>query len=265
MTFTKITCLFFGLVFQTSLLAQQSEPFKGIDFDSSFCILGVAENHGGLEESMQKFTFIIDNPDDMIKLKKEWIFKNQVSKISIEPKPINIFIIRDKRLFNPGSLIYPIQGIIKSGNNWYEFDTSKLIQLHQDHPLKYHTKKYRFDTYTQYAAFGNSLLHDSSLLFFFQPNLTYEGKFTIIAHRTSDPASPAFALRDINKELELLAPSNTFQASYITNDSFNIATIDRVKITVECSKTLYDKYKSRRNKKGEWIPSVIEIKAYWRD
>jgi len=183
----------------------------------------------------------------MENLKKDWAFKSTVDHVNMyEKEDIEIFIVKDKRLVNAGGLIYPNQGAINSGGHWYRFDTSRLNVLHQEHPLKYHTEKKKFDAYSKYASYGNSILNDTALLFFFEPSLRYEGLFTIITNRTEDPGSPVDALENLNKELSKLAPVNSFQAILETKDSFNLSSTKKVKIKVECSRSLYDQYKNKK-------------------
>jgi len=202
----------------------------------------------------------------MENLKKDWAFKSTVDHVNMyEKEDIEIFIVKDKRLVNAGGLIYPNQGAINSGGHWYRFDTSRLNVLHQEHPLKYHTEKKKFDAYSKYASYGNSILNDTALLFFFEPSLRYEGLFTIITNRTEDPGSPVDALENLNKELSKLAPVNSFQAILETKDSFNLSSTKKVKIKVECSRSLYDQYKNKKNEKSDWQPAVIEIKTFWKD
>ena len=261
----KTRFIVLGLVLQMSVFGQKSEFFKDIDFDSSFCIIGIGQSLDKNADTLLRFNFVIDNPEDMQRLKREWVFKSPVRNISIETVSFDIFIVKDKRVFNRGGMIFPRQGIIKSGDNWYRFDTAALIKLNRDHPLKFRTRWYNFNSYTKYAAFGNSILNDSSLLFFTEPSLRYEGKFVIIVNRSNDPDSPIWAMADINKELKELAPEHTYTVSNALTDSFNIVNKRKTKIEVNCSKSLYDKYKSKRSDIGEWQPSLIDIKTFWRE
>lgn len=263
----KTALLVAGLICQLSAFAQKFDLFNNIDFDSSYQIIGIGQGYDHkIQDSLPQFWFYLDNPVDMENLKKDWAFKSIVEHVNMyEKEDIQIFIVKDKRLVNAGGLIYPNQGIINSGSRWYRFDTSRLNVLHSEHPLKYHTEKKQFAVYAQYASYGNSLLIDTALLFFFEPSLRYEGQFTIITNRTDDPGSPVDALENLNKELSKLAPAKNFQAILETKDSFNISSTKKVKIKVECSRSLYDKYNNKKNEKGEWQPSPIEIKTFWKD
>jgi hypothetical protein len=140
-----------------------------------------------------------------------------------------------------------------------------LSVLHRTHPFKYHTEKKEFETYNKYAAYGNSIINDTSLLFFNEPSLKYEGRFTVISHRNADPSSPVFKLRDLNNELQDFAPAYSFKAEEVMNDSFNIKSITEVRFRVSCGKSLYEKFKSKAFVKGDWEPPVIEMKLFWKD
>ncbi len=263
----KISLLVTGLICHLSVFAQKFDLFNNIDFDSSYTIIGIGQGYDHkIQDSLQQFWFYLDNPADMENLKKDWAFKSIVQSINgFEESTIDVFIIKDKRRVNTGGLIFPNQGIIHSGNHWYRFDTARLNVLHQEHPLKYHTEKKQFDAYSKYASFGNSILNDTALLFFFEPSVGNEGQFTIITSRTDDPGSPVDALEKLNEELFKLAPAGNFQAILETKDPFNISSTKKVKIRVECSRSLYDLYKNKKNEKSEWQLAPIEIKTFWKD
>ena len=137
----------------TLSFAQSSELFKGIDFDSSFCVVGIVQGNSQKQDSLPQYWFVLDNPADMIELKKEWVFKKEVPRISIEFSPIEIYTLRNKMEMIPTALIYPQQGIIKSGNRWYRFDMNEIEKLHNKHPLRYHSQTLRFNTYKQCVIF----------------------------------------------------------------------------------------------------------------
>jgi hypothetical protein len=261
----KIISLIAALLFSCFLHAQKSVFFRNIDFDSSYAVIGIGQHLLNNDDSFPQFWFIIDNPGDLIKLQKDWIFKNEVSSIRIEQNAFDIFIIRDKRTQPGAGIIYPKQGIIKSETSWYKFDMAKLNVLHREHPLRYHTKTYTFDSYTQYAAFGNSLLNDSSLLFFFEPYLKYEGKFTLTVNRKSKHSDTIFDLHDLNRQMASEFPKMDYNCTIVENDEFNMNNTNKVRFTIECSKALYDKYKNKYAEKGEWQPAKIEVKTFWRD
>jgi hypothetical protein len=261
----KFLFVIVGWLFQMTSFAQKSNFLSGIDFDSSYSIIGLGQGHPNVNDSLQGFWFILDNPDDMNKLKREWVFKKVVNPIQLEDRFIEVYVVRNKQLINPGTLIFPRQGVIESGITWYRFDTSVLSHLHRQHPLKYHSQLSVFDTQAHFASYGNSILNDSSLLFFLPFSGQYEGKFSITAKRTSDPDSQIFALSYINKELAKLAPDNTYHSYLVNNDPFNMEHTDKVRITVECTKNLYDKYQSKTNIKEAWEPTLIDVKTFWRD
>jgi hypothetical protein len=256
---------FFVFMFSTLLCTgQKAVLFNAIEFDSSYQVIGLVQGHGKAVDSLERFWFLIDDPMEMQRLQREWVFKDPVARLQIEATGVEIFVVKEKRPIANYALIYPQQRIINVQNTWFHFDTSWLVKLHAAHPLKYRCEKKSLGTYNQYSAYGNSLLNDSNLLFFFEPSLRFEGKFSIFARRTSDPADPIFVLRDITNECRALAPAGSFKVGHPENDSFNLSRRDSVKIIVECSKTLYDKYREKRRSKGSWEPTKIEITTFWR-
>jgi hypothetical protein len=265
MNFMKRLLFLAGLLCQLFCEGQTAEIFQGIDFDSSYTVIGLGQGHPDNSDSLPQFWFVLDNPNDMEKIKQDWNMKKAVRTIGLEDKFIEIMVVRNKQLVNPGTLIFPRQGVIKSGNAWYRFDTVDLVKLHRDHPLKFHSQDTVFDTYAHFAAYGNSMLNDSTVLLFLPPSMQYEGKFIVTADRTADPASQMWAVGDVEKELKELTPVKTYRVSFVSNDTFNLAHRDKVKVVVECPKSLYDKYQSKSNNKGPWQPTLIDVKIFRRD
>jgi len=261
----KIFILTVSLIITIDVYAQPIEVFKNIDFDSTYCIIGIGQNTNNLKEQVPDLTFIIDNPEELKKIKQEWVVTTIRPKISRENPDITIHVTKNKQLEGRFKLLYPIQGIINTDNHWYDFNSELFMQLIKTHPLKYHTQIFTFANQLDYAFFTDSIQSVPSFLFLFEPRLTYQGKFFIIAHRSPDPASPIFVLRDINLELERLCPSKKFIAQEVINDPFNLENTSKVKIRVECSKDLYDAYKSRFKEKSEWQPTLIQTKVFFRD
>jgi hypothetical protein len=251
--------------FNRSSNSAAAEIFKGVDFDSSYCIVGLVQGQDGKSDSLPQYWFVLDDPADMIHLQKDWVFKSKPERVNIEFTSIEIYTLRNKMEVSPSTIIFPNQKIIKSGNAWYHFDIHKIEQLHKNHPLHYHTQIFRFDTFKQYVNFGNGLLTDSNLLFFFEPSLRFEGKFYVYASRTNDPDSPMWAMTDVNKVLKKLADDGTYESAEGLNDTFNLTHIEKTRISVEGPKSLYDKFSSKKFVKSEWMPSPIEMTVIWRD
>ena len=239
--------------------------FKSITFDSTYAVIGIGPHWNDSEDNLERFCFILDKTEDLLKLKQDWVFNKKVTKIGIENNTLNIFVTKEKDLIHGFGMIQPVQGIIKSENNWYKFDTTELLKLHKEHPLKYHTQKLVFDTHLDFSKYYSGIMEQPSFMFLFEPYSKYEGKFIVTANRTSDPDSPIFSLNDLNKELSVLVSKESFNASIVINDSFNLQNRDKVKLTVEYSKELYGMYKNKKNEKGEWQPAKIETKVFWRD
>jgi len=253
------------LVFFFIVDPKASKFFKDVVFDDSYTIIGLGQGFGKSVDSLERFWFILENRADIKKLKRDWVFTRPIRHVQYEKMNFDVFVVKDKRVVTHRGVIYPQQGAVTVASGWFFFDTTKLIHLHEEHPLHYIKKIIRFDTYIQYAAYGNSVLHDPTLLFFYEPSLGFEGSFEILTHRTPEPVSMVNAQEAINKEMEVLDPSTHFQVILPLTDSFNRANTDRVKLIVECSKAVYTKYEHEGREKGPWQPTPIEIISYWRD
>lgn len=262
----KKALLVIGLFIHLEVLGQKARFFSGISFDSSYTVVGLAQGYGRTVDSMERFWFILEDPEDMKQIQRDWIFKKQGDLPGLQFVSLDVYVIQGKRLAAKTGVIIPRWGIVTNGSGgWYRFDTAKLVALHARHPLRYHREDKRFQTYLEYAAYGNSELNDPKLLFFTEPNTRYQGKFEVTSGLDRDPASLYFVLRDVDREMELLAPKGSWESGLVLNDSFNIHHPDSVKTVVHCSKALYDKYEARGRQKGPWQPEPIEITLYWRD
>jgi hypothetical protein len=93
------TFLFSILFFlQARTFGQKVEFFKGIDFDSSYTIIGIVQAHEKLVDSFSRFWFVIDDPAEMDRLKKNWILNRQISNVKYGDVAFDIYIVKDKRL-----------------------------------------------------------------------------------------------------------------------------------------------------------------------
>jgi hypothetical protein len=262
----KTLLLGFFLLVQITTFAQKGRFFPDVSFDSSYTIVGIAQGFGANVDSLERLWFFLDNPADMKKLQQEWVFKRRVDMVDLVIPVLDIFIINGKRTTGKSGVIVPKSEMITAGDGrWYRFDTAKLAALHAAHPLHYRREAKVFSMFSEYVAYANSVLTDTSLLFFFEPDLRFKGKFDIICNRTSDPNSPFAVENAINEELKVLESKDKFQVQRVVNDSFNVSHADRVKLNVYSSKALYDQYQTKSGQKGDWQPTPILMTLFWRD
>ncbi|MGH2647700.1 MAG: hypothetical protein ACRDE8_09040 [Ginsengibacter sp.] len=264
-TFMRRILLIFFVVGSFNSEAQKFSVFENINFDSTYSVIALSSSFRDYNKDSKAYSFLVNDVEDLNKIKKEWTVKTIKPTISIEEYSISINIVKDKQLVNSQLLIYPNQGIIKARNNWYYFDMKKFNEILASHPLNYHSQTFKFDTDLDFAFFYDSIQNTPSYLFLFEPYFEFEGYFNIIAPRTADPDSPVFVLSEINKELEKLSPTTKFRAQQVLNDKFNLEHTDKVKIKVECSKKLYGTYNNKNNIKEDWIPSTFDTKVIFKD
>jgi hypothetical protein len=188
-----------------------------------------------------------------------------VQVVQIEKGGFSIFTTKNKSLTQSGvELIFMEQEIIKAQNSWYKFDISKLKKLHDEHPLKFHTQTFTFDSHLEYAFFYDSILDRPDLLFLFEPSFMYEGRFVISFEVTPELFNPLAALGIVNEELSAKFPKNNFRAYSVMEQSV-YKNINKLNINVEGSKNVYDGYVSKLGIKGEWKPALVETTVYFRD
>lgn len=264
----KLSIAFLALLSSIISFCQKSSVFKNVDFDSTFSIVGMPISflETKKEDVNNDFCFYFNKVDDLNELKKDWIVKNVRPNISLEEYTITLYVIKGKLIYDNQLIIFPKQGIIHYANRWYDFDMKKFSQTIKDHALKYHSQYFAFDTWLNYFRFRDSVMQTPNYLFIIEPSKNkFEGYFDIISSRTLDPNSPIFVLHDINEELKAKFDSDEFHASEMTDDSFNIANKTKVKIRVECSKAVYEKYKAKFREKGEWTTYPIDARVFFKD
>ncbi|MFT3932697.1 MAG: hypothetical protein QM726_03695 [Chitinophagaceae bacterium] len=251
----------------TNAFSQKFEFFKGLTIDSNYIILGQGQGYDKTADSLERFWFILDKPEDIMQFRKDFKLGKKASHVDFGDKNlIDINIIKNKKQVGVEGVFYPFQEKFASnGKGWYELDTSLLAKLHNEHPLKYHTQKFLFDNYAEYNFFVDSIETVPSFLYMDEPKLQYEGKFTVIVDRDPETSNPLFLEIDLKKEIALLLPENKFHVYTVINDKFNTESKTKVKITVEGPKTLYDRYSNSKNIKGEWEKNLIDPKVYFSD
>lgn len=262
----KIIILLLILLISEKSFSQNFEFLKDINIDSSYIVIGMGQDYDKTADNFERFWFILDKPAQIIKLQQQLKLKRKAQNITVDDKSIDIGILQNKKLIKTEGVFYPMQEkFMTNGKGWYYFDTTILAKLHLEHPLKYHSQKFIFDTYLDYSLFQDSIENTNSFLYLDEPDLKYEGKFYLIVKKDIETSSSIFAEKDLKKELNLITPGNKFNTHSALNDKFNMNNKDKVKIMVEGPKSLYDKYFNKENIKGEWKPNLIEIKVYFKD
>ncbi len=265
-TFMKQFFILLTLLFSEEAFSQKFEILKDVNIDSSYIVLCMGQGYDKTFDSLERFGFILDKPEQILELKQGLNLKRKAQNIIIDKNSIDIGIVQNKKLIRTEGVFYPMQGkFLTNGKGWYYFDTAFLVKLHLEHPLKYHSEKFSFDTYLNYSFFKDSIENVSSFLYLDEPNLKYEGKFSLIVKKNPETSSSIFAEIDLKKELALLISANKFHTYSVMNDKFNIDNKDKVEIIIECPKYLYDKYSNKENIKGKWQPNLIEAKVYFKD
>ena len=119
----KIHFLYLLLFFSMASVAQSSAYFKGIKFDSNYAFIGCSPHWVKNGDSLERFSFIIDNTEDLTALQKRWVFKKRINNMNINQMDGNGFLVcltQYKLLINHNDgVINPFHGSIKTPDGWY--------------------------------------------------------------------------------------------------------------------------------------------------
>ncbi len=241
---------------------QKSEFFKDFKFDSTYAVIGIGPHWKKSGDPLQRFWFIVNDSAGLDKLKKEWTFSTQVIGVQ-EENSFSIYITKNKKYISAG-IINPTLSNIRTPDDWYEFDTTLLISLHQSNPLKYHTQKIIFKTAGEYEKYLDSAIKQPAFLFHYGPNFTFQGQFTITIDKTNKIPHPKGASEYLEKKFRKIVSKDKFHITYALDD-YNLNHPDKMRMTIECSKLLFDSYKNEKFEIGQWQPLIISVKSFWRD
>ena len=254
-------------LFASVISSGQKVPvFRGINFDSSYSLVALASSFSNPGEDVQEFSFVVNELADLNEIQQNWVAKSVRSSISVEAYSINLFLVKNGYLVNSQWMIYPDQEIINFGNRWYNFDMKKFLKVQKTHALHYHSQTFEFDNIMQFALFRDSLQRTSNFLFMFEPTRkNFEGCFHLFCAKSSNGDDVAFVMHDINKELQSRFPNDKFKLSVPVNDPFNLDNKDRVKLTIECSKSFYEQYRTSGRQTDTWTPYKIDSKVIFKN
>ena len=113
-----------SLFISLSCFGQTSEFFKRFNFDKSYSVIGIGSYWATKGDSYNRFSFVVNNLEDLSDLKKKWIFKKK-SEVIARQNHFTVFILKDKKIVGAG-VINPSYNNIRTDDGWYYFDTSLL-------------------------------------------------------------------------------------------------------------------------------------------
>jgi hypothetical protein len=259
----RIRLLCLTLLVGNSCLSQQSAFFKGFVFDSTYTVIGVGQQWRPSGGPMQRFEFIVDNKADLLHLQKDWVFKQPAEPMIVLNNLFNIYILKDKKLVSSG-VINPSVPNIRTEDGWYVFDTTLLLKLHALSPLRYSKKDTVFQTAEALKLYHEKARSIPSFLFLTQPDLRYEGEFSVTVTTSKEIPTTKAAIDMVNKEFLKWVEKDKFHTVYVL-DEFNTGQNQKLRLTVKAPKQLYDKFRNDAYEIGLWKPAVIKATTYWRE
>ena len=106
-------------------------------------------------------------------------------------------------------------------------------------------------------------MKDESFLFLSKATFNVEGKFSVIIDKTANLSSSKEAIQALEAELLKITTKDKFQTMYFMDD-FNMSHRNKMKITIESTKDVFDKCSIKGYKKEKWEPLFVDVSTYWR-
>jgi hypothetical protein len=103
--------LLLGLFVQLRVSGQKGRFFAGVAFDSSYTVVGICQGYGKQVDSLERFWFVLDNPEDMKQLQRDWQFKKRANLPGLDFVSFDVYVIQGKRVASGTGLIIPRWGI----------------------------------------------------------------------------------------------------------------------------------------------------------
>ena len=260
----KIFWLSFLLTVCTIVSRSQTyECFGKFDFDSAYAVVGICTTPDG---DMSRYNFIIDKHDDLVQLKKDWVFTKQ-SGHHVSKSWFSAYITKEKKFVTT-------PGLISCGSSscgvlyrdvFYDIPQEMLEKLHQSHPLQYTSQRRALKTVEQYQAYYDSVMKQPSLLFVIEPNVKIRGTFTVTVEKTDQLPHPKAIIEKLDDEFIRIVPKDEFVCSYApTLESIKGLNSRYITITVQASQRLFNGYRNDTFTIGEWKPRDLFLTTYWR-
>jgi|GEM_PF-2819368 len=254
-------CLFALLPFIfLSAAAQKIVYFEKTPFDGDSQLIGIPYLGADTAHNYKRFAFIIDSKKGFEELQREWIFENKTIGRK-DQNSFDLFLVKNKDVERIGT-IYPGSNTIKTSSGFYQCDTTLLIKLAKEHPLHYYVRKETFESRAAFLATHDSAIKQPKCIFAFGPG-KYDGSFLILVPKTDSVQTPVAAMDMLDRKLAAFTDKENFSLRYtltqaIKNDP------DKIAVTVDCIRAVYDQYNDPVAIKVSWKPEQIFMTSLWK-
>jgi hypothetical protein len=267
----RLLCLFFLNLFFCSLMGQTIipipgpgliiaavrgftqpvSPFKPYNFKTTDAVIGI-DYSDSVNGRYEKFSFIIENLNDLHELKETWAFKKE-GEATTDRSAFKVYFTRNKEIKNSW-FIFPESKGIATDQGYYLFDTLLLSILHAKSPLAYTIRRDTVSNKNDFLRFNDSVKGDPSFLFLIEPGMLYEGSFEVTI-KAGSKIAPENAGERIMNRCDKIKPKTGYKV-FMKEDNKTYF--------VRCNQSLFEQFADPEMEKSNWTPAVYIIKSYWR-
>jgi hypothetical protein len=209
----------------------------------------------------EKYHFYITSKQDLIKLKKKWIFDHPV-KSHLSDNTFTFYVLKNKEIVHTGT-INPELSSIRVNSGWYSFDTTMLGSLHNANPLKYRSIERTFNDVKSYLAYYDSAKQTQGFLFSYRPDTRFEGEYTVTVKKTAQTPHPQGAMDFIKSKFPNDVTRESCNMSYAVDD-YNLKYLnDRFRLTFESKESLYQILKKSELDVQDWKLRKFITTTFW--
>jgi hypothetical protein len=230
--------------------------FKSYKFDTATTIIGI-DLTDSTSGRAGKFSFIIDNAQDLAEVKKKWVLYNGIGA-KVDRELFQVILTRHK-LVESSWILFPKMESLSTKDGLFKFDTSILIELHKKSPLVHSTRTDSIKSKSDYLSFYDSVSAKPSFLFLIEPDIVCDGSFEVTLKADSHILPEEVSERIINS-CNRTKPATAFKVYVKPNDR----TANRKTYIVKGDQSLFTQFSNSEMEKANWKPETYVIKSYWR-
>jgi hypothetical protein len=225
--------------------------FKPYNFKATDALIGI-DFSDSTNGRYAKYSFLIDNLQDLHELKETWTFKKEGDSIR-DRSAFKVYLTRNKEI-KDSWFIFPDSKGIATDQGYFLFDTLQLSILHAKNPLTYSVHRDTVYSKNEFLRLNDSVKADPSFLFLIEPGMSYEGSFEVTIKAGSKILPENTGERIINR-CERIEPRTAFKVFMKENNNTYF---------VQCNRSTFEQFADGELEKGNWTPAVYIIRSYWR-
>lgn len=232
--------------------------FKPFKFDTSTAIIGIdfTDSTNGREG---KFSFIINNSQDLAELKKDWVFRDIITPDS-NRGVFKVFYTSNK-VIKSSWVIFPMAFSIVTKEGVYLFNPTLLTILHAKSPLVHSSRIDTLQSKSDYLKFYDSAKAIPSFLFLMEPEIVCDGSFEV-SLKADSHILPEEVGESIINSCNKIKGESAFKVYLKQNEGTGDA--KHKTYIVKCDRSLFEQFSDRNFEKANWAPATYTIQSFWR-